>query len=80
MIFNTYRFSNHDNNKLIFVLQKGVYSYEFMDDQEKFNERSLPEKEDFYTHLNMEDIIDADYTYTKRVCKDFKIKKNREKP
>ena len=37
-------------------------------------------KKDFYTHLNMEDIIDADYTYTKRVCKDFKIKKNREKP
>ena len=28
----------------------------------------------FYSHLNMEDIADADYTNTKRV-KDFEIKK-----
>ena len=32
-------------------------------------------KEDFYSHLTMEDITDADYTHTKRVCKDFEIKK-----
>ena len=43
-----------------------------MDDWEK-SETSLPEKEDFYSHLNMEDITDADYTHAKRVCKDFKI-------
>ena len=29
-----------------------------MDDWEKFNERSLPEKEDFYCHLIMENITD----------------------
>ena len=45
-----------------------------MDDWEKFNETSLPEIEDFYSHLNMEDIADADYTHTKRVCEDFEIK------
>ena len=44
-----------------------------MDDWKKFNEASLPEKEDFYSHLNMEDIIDADYAHAKRVCKDFEI-------
>ena len=42
-----------------------------MDDWEKFNEASLPEKEDFYSHLNMKDIIDSDYAHAKRVCKDF---------
>ena len=31
-----------------------------MDDWEKFNETSLPEKEEFYIHLNMGDISDAD--------------------
>ena len=72
--FNTYKFSNHDNNKFILLLQKGVYPYEYMDDWEKFNETSLPEKEDFYSHLNMEDITDADYAHAKRVCKDFEIK------
>ena len=25
--FNTYKFSNHDNNKFILLLQKGVYPY-----------------------------------------------------
>ena len=28
-------------------------------------------KEDFYSHLNKEDITDADYVHTKRVSKDF---------
>ena len=45
-----------------------------MDDWQKFNETSLTEKEDFYSHLNMEDITDLDYADTKRVCKDFEIK------
>ena len=40
--FNTYKFSNHDNNKFILLFQKGVYLYEYMDDWEKFNEASLP--------------------------------------
>ena len=34
----------------------------------------LPEKQDFYSHLNMEDITDADYAHAKEVCKDFEIK------
>ena len=45
-----------------------------MDDWEKFNETMLPEKEDFYSQSNMEDITDADYAQTKTVCKDFEIK------
>ena len=45
-----------------------------MDNQEKFK-RSLPEKEDFYSHLNIENITGADYAHVKKVCKDFEIKK-----
>ena len=69
---NTYKFSNHDNNKFIALLQKGLYPYENMYDWEKFNETSLPEKQYFYSHLNMEDIADADYAHAK---KEFQIKK-----
>ena len=58
--FNTYKFSNHDKNKFISLLRKCVYPYEYMDDWEKFNEILLPEREDFYSYLNMEDITDAD--------------------
>ena len=71
---NTYRFSNLDKNKFILLLQKGVYSYEHMNDWRKFNETSLREKEEFYSHLNIDNISDADYTNAKRVCKDFEIK------
>ena len=56
------------------LLKKCVYPHEYMDDWAKFNERSLPEKEDFYSHLNIEDITDADYAHAKRVCKTFEIK------
>ena len=44
----------------------------------KFNETLLPEKEDFYSQINMEDITDADYAHAKRVCKDFEIKNSGE--
>ena len=72
--FNTYTFSNHKNNKFILLLRKGVYLYEYIYDWEKFNETSLPEKEDFCSHLNMEDIADANYAHANSVCKDFEIK------
>ena len=45
-----------------------------MEDWEKFNETLLPETEDFYSQLNMEDITDVDCTHENRVCKDFEIK------
>ena len=56
-------------------MQKNLYPYEFMDDWEKINEPSLPEREDFYNLLDMEDITDADYAHAKRVSKDLEIKK-----
>ena len=39
----THIFSNHDNNKFISLLRKGVYPYEYMDDWTKVNETFLPE-------------------------------------
>ena len=43
-----------------------------MYDWEKFNETSLPEKENFYSHLNMKGITDADYAHAKKFVKKFK--------
>ena len=45
-----------------------------MDEWEKFNQTPLPEMEDFYSKLNMEDITYADYMHAKRVCEDFEMK------
>ena len=70
---NTYKFSNYDYNKFTLLLRKNVHPYEQMDDWEKFNETSLLEKEDFYSHLNIEDITDAAYD-----AKNFELKNLRE--
>ena len=51
-----------------------LFYYEYIDDCEKFNEAPLPDKENFYSHLNLADITDADYAHVKRVSKDFEIK------
>ena len=51
------------------LLPKGVNPYEYMNDWEKFHEKLLLEKKRFYTHLNMEDINDPDYTHEKRFAK-----------
>ena len=71
---HTFKFSNYDINKFILLLRKGVYPYEYINEWKKFNETLLPEKEEFYSNLNMESITDADYMHAKRVCKDFERK------
>ena len=59
---------------LFFYCKKDVFPYEYMDDWKKVNETLLPEKEDSYCHLNMDNITVAVYTHAKRDCNDFKIK------
>ena len=60
-------------NKFVLLLRKGVYPYEYMDAWEKFNEISLPSKEDFYSNLNMTGINDIDYRPANNVFKVFKL-------
>ena len=71
---NIYEFCNEDINKFILLLRKGVYPYEYMDSWERFDEASLPDKETFYSSLNMEDIIDIDHRHANNVLKNFKLK------
>ena len=70
---NTYSFCNNDINKFVLLLRKGVYPHEYMDSWERFNETSLPSKEDFYSNLNMENIDDIDYRHGNKVFKIFKL-------
>ena len=44
-----------------------------MDSWKKFNETSLPSKEDFYSNLNMENIDDIDYRHSMNVFKRFEL-------
>ena len=68
---STYSFCNNDLNKFILLLRKGVYPYEYMDNWKRFNETSLPNKESFYSNLNMENIEDIDYRNGNNVFNKF---------
>ena len=46
-----------------------------MDDWEKVDETSLPEKYKFHSNLNIQDITDTDYMHAKKVCEDFETTK-----
>ena len=57
---NTFKFFN-DINKSILLLRKGVYPNEVIDSLGRFNEKTLPEKEEFYSNLTMENIRDSEF-------------------
>ena len=59
-------------------LQKGDDSYECMVDCQKLKETLPPENIYFYGNLNKRNIIGWDYRRTKRVWKNFGIKKQSE--
>ena len=45
-----------------------------MDSWERFDEKSLPDKETFYSSLNIENITDIDYRHANKVFKKLKLK------
>ena len=62
-----YQFCDGDLNTFLSLLRKGFYPYEYMDNREKFDETSLPPKEDFYSELTLEDISDKGYAHAQKV-------------
>ena len=58
---------------VLFFVKKGVYPNEYMDSWERFDQTLLPDKEAFYSKLNLEDITDQDYKHAYKVWKVFGI-------
>ena len=54
--------------------QKGIYPYDYMDSEEKFNDQQLPSKDDFYSLLTDEGITDDSYTLAQKVWNTFTMK------
>ena len=62
------------SERLDLLSRKGVYPFDFMDSFEKFNNRELPTKDQFYSILNDEHIMDDEYIHAKEVWDTFYIK------
>ena len=55
------------DEKFHLIIQKVVYPYEYMDGWEKFGEAGLPEKDAFYSRLNVKGISGQDYEHAQQV-------------
>ena len=60
------------------LTRKGVYPYDYVSSLEKLSETQLPPKEEFYSHLNDEDISDEDYQHAIKVWNTFGCKTIRD--
>ena len=67
-------FEKFSNNQRELLIKKGIYPYEYMNSWNKFNDLELPNKDMFYSKLNMSDVSDKDYGHAQKVWKEFKIK------
>lgn len=65
-------FNNNENINLL--LQKGVYPYDYVNDFSIFEENKLPNKDEFYSILNNEEISEEDYQQAKEVFNKFNCK------
>ncbi|MCG8113271.1 MAG: DNA polymerase, partial [Candidatus Thiodiazotropha taylori] len=56
------------------LLRKGVYPYDYMDDESRFAEKSLPPREAFYSQIKREGISEDDYAHAQNVFEKFQLK------
>ena len=69
---NLERYYTTEEAKLI--KRKGVYPYEYMNTEERFNETKLPPKKAFYSRLSGEGITEEDYKHALNVWNVFNMK------
>ena len=62
------------DEELDLMVRKGTYPYDYMDCFDRFNEQTLPTKEEFYSIMNDQHISAADYNHAQNVWKTFKLK------
>ena len=56
------------------LYKKGIYPYEYRDSSERFAEKRLPDKEEFHSKLNDENITDEEYEHAQAVWEAFGCK------
>ena len=56
------------------LTRKGVYPYAYMDSFERFEETSLPPREEYYNDLGKSHITDDEYEFAKKVWNTFQLK------
>ena len=68
-----YTSQEFQDEKLELMKRKGVYPYDYMNSFDKFDDRNLPSKKEFYSLLTDEDINDEDYKHGQNVWTYFQV-------
>ena len=55
------------------MIRKSAYPYEYTNSWKKFEEINLPQKDSFYSRLNMKGIGDQDYKHVQQVWRWFDV-------
>ena len=73
---DAFKYTSHvfQGEKLAIMKQKGVYPYDYMDSEEKFNDQQLPSEDDFHSMLTDEGMTDDGYTHVQKVRNTFKMR------
>ena len=50
-----------------------MFTYEYTDELDKFNEKIIPGKDSFYSNLTLENISETDYAHANNIFKKFNI-------
>jgi hypothetical protein len=61
-------------DKIDYVIRKGVFCYDYVDNLEKLNCTYLPSRDEFYSILNESHISDVDYRHAQKVWDVFECK------
>ena len=67
-------FEKHNSKQKELLIRKGVYPYEYMDSWDKFEEKRLPSKDEFYSKLNMSGISEKDHQHACKLWNEFDLK------
>ena len=70
----TYFWKEFPQNCSKLLLRKGVYPYDYMDDEERFNGTNLPSIEAFYSDIRGEGISEQDFKHAEEVFETFELK------
>ena len=66
-------FEDYSELQYDLLTRKGVYSYEYVNSWDQFNETQLPPIDAFCSNLNMSSISEEDYQHAQRVWEEFGI-------
>jgi hypothetical protein len=67
-------FEEYDDEKFELLLRKGVYPYDYMDNEARLSEDRLPPREAFFSRLNQEECSQKDYDHAVNVWNKFECK------